>query len=91
MRLSGRHMQIEYLWPKDSLFKYFSIMEKMQASKLPRYRRWLLAAEHAHAAGPFYCVCKLPRFEHDPFQDNYKEYQEMQMLAAWTLHELQDT
>ena len=66
MRLSGRHMQIEYLWPKDSLFKYFSIMEKMQASKLPRYRRWLLAAEHAHAAGPFYCVCKLPRFEHDP-------------------------
>ncbi len=89
MRLSGRHMQIEYLWPKDSLFKYFSIMEKMQASKLPRYRRWLLSTHMQQGLFTAFVSCLASSMT--LCQDNYKEYQEMQMLAAWTLHELQDT
>jgi hypothetical protein len=41
-------LQVEYLWPKDSLFKYFSIMEKMQASVTQL--QLLAALPHAVAA-----------------------------------------
>ncbi|KAI8804223.1 Ion transport protein-domain-containing protein [Cladochytrium replicatum] len=44
--------QTETMWPRDTLFKYFQVMENLQ--------------------------------------ENMKEYQELQLLAAWTLMELQD-
>jgi hypothetical protein len=45
--------KIEYLWPKDTLWRYFQIMESMQ--------------------------------------ENFREYQELQLMAAWTIHEVHDT
>eukprot|EP00736_Rhodelphis_marinus_P001469 Rmarinus@m.27381 len=45
--------RVETLWPRDTLFKYFQLMEQLQ--------------------------------------ENMKEYQELQLLLAWTLHEINDT
>eukprot|EP00735_Rhodelphis_limneticus_P014542 TRINITY_DN8580_c0_g1::TRINITY_DN8580_c0_g1_i1::g.8615::m.8615 TRINITY_DN8580_c0_g1::TRINITY_DN8580_c0_g1_i1::g.8615 ORF type:complete len:733 (+),score=135.83,sp/A2ARP9/CTSR2_MOUSE/35.24/1e-54,Ion_trans/PF00520.26/2.2e-29,RhoGAP/PF00620.22/0.035,RhoGAP/PF00620.22/1e+03,DUF1018/PF06252.7/12,DUF1018/PF06252.7/8.2 TRINITY_DN8580_c0_g1_i1:22-2220(+) len=45
--------KVETLWPRDTLFKYFQTMERLQ--------------------------------------ENLREYQELQLLSAWTLYDLHDT